>query len=117
MAFKDTFETLLDRTITLSKGMLSAEVLSSGELVTDLTLPAEKATQLLTGLPIGTGITKRELALASDERCWSKLNFDLASKVSALNKEAIAGTQAVIEFQTTLLNNILSCKSFSYTIL
>lgn len=115
MLFKDTFETLLDRTVTLSKGVISPEVLSSGELVTSLTLPSEKTTQLLTGLSIGTGITKRELGLSADERCWSRIDFDISSKVSNINKEAMAGTKAVIDFQTTLLNNILNCKSFSYT--
>jgi hypothetical protein len=113
LAMKNTFERLLDETISLSPGIISPEVLSSGELITELTLPAENVTQLLTGVPINTNITKKEIALSSVGRFMSRA--DLTGTVSALNKEIIKATKAAIEFQTTLLRNILNCKAFSYT--
>jgi hypothetical protein len=51
---KASFEKLLDRTVDMSQGMISPEVLNSGELVTEFTLPAEEATQALSGVPIDT---------------------------------------------------------------
>lgn len=113
LMMKTNFEMLLDRTLSLSLGLISPEVLSSGELVTELTLPAENATQLLTGLPINTNITKKEIALSSVGKFMSRA--DLVSTVSALNQEIIRATKAAIEFQTALLRNILNCKAFSYT--
>ena len=52
IGLKNNVELLLDRAVQLSQGVISDEVLSSDELVTDLTLNTEWKTQLLTGIPI-----------------------------------------------------------------
>lgn len=113
MMLKTNFETLFGRAITLSQGVVRPEVLSSGELVTELTLAAETKTQALTGLPINTNLTKCELALASSSAYNER--EDMPAKITALNQEAIKSTKAAIAFKTTLLRNVLSCKAFSYT--
>jgi hypothetical protein len=124
IAMKSTFEGLLSRAIRLSNGIVSPEVLSSGELVTELTIQAEKATQFLTGIPIDTDITKRELALNSSLDAMERSDSLKASQsfnvntllpeVNTLNQTAILATTAAIKFKTTLLNNVLNCRSFSY---
>jgi hypothetical protein len=125
LTFKNNFEALLSNTVTLSKGIINPEVSSRGEFVTDLTLEAEKATQMLTGIPIDTDITRREMGLNNpmypmdrfDSSPAAQMNQGngLLQKVSALNQAAILGATAAIKFKITLLNNILNCRSFSYT--
>jgi hypothetical protein len=115
MALKSNFEMLLDKAVELSRGIISPEILASGELVTDLTLQAENVTQFLTGLPINTEITKKQLAAAVNTGYPPKVELDLVGRVSLLNREVLKGAAAAIEFKTTLLRSILNHMSFSYT--
>ncbi|MCT8975946.1 DUF2935 domain-containing protein [Clostridium sp. CX1] len=113
VALKNTFEKLLARTVILANGIIGKEALSSGEFVTKLTLPAEKQTQALTGIPIDTRITQRELNLTAATQ--GKQTKQLLKQVSMLNKAAISGTNTAIIFKSNLLKNISTCKAFSYT--
>lgn len=113
VVLKNTGEKLLDKAISLSQGIISREVASSGELVTNYTLQLEKSTQFLTGIPIDTALTTRELELISAVQ--PKASGDLTPQVSALNKEALAATTAAIAFKRKLLKDILECKAFSFT--
>lgn len=113
VALKNTFEKLLARTVILANGIIGKEALSSGEFVTKLTLPAEKQTQALTGIPIDTRITQRELNLTAATQ--GKQTKQLLKQVSMLNKAAISGTNTAIIFKSNLLKSISTCKAFSYT--
>lgn len=113
VALKNTFEKLLARTVILANGIIGKEALSSGEFVTKLTLPAEKQTQALTGIPIDTRITQRELNLTAATQ--GKQTKQLLKQISMLNKAAISGTNTAIIFKSNLLKNISTCKAFSYT--
>lgn len=112
LVVKNSFENLLARTVTLSKGEIGREALESGEFVTELTLPAEEATQFLTGIPINTSITKQELNMVSGAVREYRATPD---NISALNNNAIALTNKAIVFLNKMLQDILSCKAFSYT--
>lgn len=112
LSMKNSFEELLSEVIELADRVVSYEVLASDELVTDFTLKAEMRTQLLTGIPINTGLTRRELELKASDK---NRNDDLADEVSELNMEAIAMTREAAAFKTKLLNSVLECKAFSYT--
>jgi hypothetical protein len=112
LGVKNAYEVLLSRAVAMAPDVVSPEVLTSDEIVTELTLPAEEATQFLTGLPINMNITKRELNLVSKAK-MRKVS-DVAD-VSQLNKDALALTEKTIAFLTKMLNDILSCKAFSYT--
>lgn len=109
---KNNYETLLSRAVSLSRNVISKEVLSSDEIVTELTLPAENATEFLTGIPINKEITKQELNMAAKYKARGDLS--LFNEVSLLNREAISLTNNTIAFLTKLLTNILECKAFSY---
>lgn len=113
LTMKRHFEQLLSRAVELSRGNISPTVMSSGELVTSFTLPAEKSVELLVGIPIDTSITQRELNL--NYRQQEAMDGDLVNSISALNREAIALTNSAIQFKRKLLNDVLSCKAFSYT--
>jgi hypothetical protein len=113
LALKNSFERLLSEAVTLSNGMISEEVLTSGELVTEFTLPAENATQFLTGIPIDTSITKRELDMIA--KGTQRQNEDLLDEVSNLNQVAIELLTTALNLKVKLLKDVLSCKAFSYT--
>jgi hypothetical protein len=113
LVLKNNFERLLSRAVALSNGIISEEVLTSGELVTEFTLPAENATQFLTGLPINTSITKQELDLVA--KGTQRQDEDLLDEVSDLNQEALELLTVAINLQVKLLRDVLNCKAFSYT--
>lgn len=135
-AFKERFEALLGEAVSLADGLISPEVASSGEIVTDFTLSAEKASQFFTGIPIDTNITVAELALTRGEQVLGfpvtvnnmrqriygvptqgKNNVNirtLVRHVVDLNQRSITATQALINFKTLVLNSILSCRIFTF---
>lgn len=108
-----TLEALLSRAISLSQGNISEEVKNSSELVTEFTLPAEQAAQTLTGIPIDTTLTVREMNLGYRKIYPTKES--IVNRVSALNQDIIKVGNSAVRFQTNILNQILSCKAFSYT--
>jgi hypothetical protein len=113
VAMKNSFEELLSDAIELADRAVSHEVLASDELVTDFTLEAEMKTQFLTGIPINTDLTRREIELKADKR--NDNSNGLLEEVRALNLKAMGMTKAAIAFKTKLLKNVLECKAFSYT--
>jgi len=113
VAMKNSFEELLSEVIELADRAVSHEVLASDELVTDFTLAAEIKTQFLTGIPINTGLTRRELELRGEKT--DRKPDELCEKAAALNRRAIAMTKAAIALKSKLLKNITECRAFSYT--
>ena len=63
--FKIQFENLLAEAISLANGVISPEVIASGELVTPLTLNAERISQYYTGIQINSNLTLAEMGLAA----------------------------------------------------
>jgi hypothetical protein len=61
---KNRFSELLVETIRMSEGIISPDVATSGELVTDLTAQSERETQFYTNIYIDPNITRMEKALA-----------------------------------------------------
>jgi hypothetical protein len=112
-AIKSSFEELLLEAIELADRVVSNEVLASEELVTGFTLAAEMKTQYLTGIPINTDLTRRELELRGSKRSGN--DDELQEKVASLNEKAMAMTKIAIDSKTRLLNDVLDCKAFSYT--
>ncbi|KOF57810.1 MULTISPECIES: DUF2935 domain-containing protein [Clostridium] len=113
IAVNKKLDALLSKTIALSQGKISKEAMNSSTLVTPFTLPAEKTTSSLTGVPINTAITTKEINLGY--RNYYRELFNITTSVSVLNNAILALVNFVINFQTDLLNKILSCKAFSYT--
>lgn len=112
LSLKNSTEVLLSRAVMLSRGVISPEVLSSGELVTDLTLVAETKTQFLTGIPINRDITRMELTLKpGSPQVERPMLFE---QVSQLNQQAIMALNTGIAFKEKLLDDILGCRTFSY---
>jgi hypothetical protein len=87
-AFKTQFEALLKEVVTIANGFISPDVASSGEIVTDFTLNAERATQFFTGIRLDTSITMAELALTKGVQ--QSNTQALVQRVADLNQMAIA---------------------------
>jgi hypothetical protein len=111
IATKDSLEKLLHAAIPMADGLISPDVLSSGELVTNLTLQAENETQFLTGVPIDNSITEKELSLKPG---MIDKGRGMVDKISQLNQEAMALTSTAIAFTEKFYKNILACKAFSF---
>ncbi len=63
---REQFENLLRKTVELAEGMAGEAVLSSGEIVTEFTEMAERQTQRLSGISIGSRITQAERNLQAE---------------------------------------------------
>lgn len=58
--YQEEFGEILKQVLEISDGRVDRMVLKSRELVTEFTIPAEKVTQHLTGIPINCGLTALE---------------------------------------------------------
>lgn len=108
--FQNEFYNLLQRTIDLSDGNISHEVLLSEEIVTNNTLEAENKTSELSGTKININPTLRELSLRSG---IVNVNAQLLNEISHINRNALPLIKQLIEFKNDILTNVLNCKMFT----
>lgn len=108
--YKNEFEKLLYETVVLSNGIVSSDVLNSGEIVTEFTALAEKQTECFTGIAINRKITDRELHLCD---CCNSSHTQMFCTVQSLNKRAINLLDGLICFKESILKNVLSCQMFT----
>lgn len=110
--YKNEFEKLLCEAVTLSQGVVSQDVLNSGEVVTEFTTLAEKQTQCFTGIPINQRITEQELCLTGNRDSCSG-DRQMVCAVRQLNERAIRLLDGLICFKESILKNVLSCQMFT----
>lgn len=110
--YQKEFENLLCRTISLSDGIISCNVLNSGELVTEFTLLAEKQTECFTGISIDKEITEKELDLKC-KRCQCRIGNQKFREVKELNRTALRLLNGLISFKETILKKVLCCEMFT----
>lgn len=108
--YKNEFEKLLSRAVTLSNGIISGNVLNSGEIVTEFTLTAERQTEKLIGIHINRNITEREMNLSS---CNCREITNRFGQVKALNRMALRLLNGLIALKEEILNKVLSCQMFT----
>lgn len=109
--FQTEFECLLRQALALSDGLVSENVLCSGELVTEFTFLAEKQTQCLTGIPIDRAITARTKQLTcGNPRC---VNQDLFGRIRSLNRSAIHLLDGLIQLKETILCKVQQGEMFT----
>lgn len=109
--FKIQFEMLLAEAISLANGVISPETAASGELVTPLTLKAERVSEYYTGIKINSNLTKMEAGLAGNVGFIP--NPMLEQRVFMLNRKAICLTTALAQFKSKVLNSVLCCNLFT----
>lgn len=110
-SFRKQFDNLLREVIYLSNGIVRGDVLQSGEIVTEYTLNAEKASSFYTGVNIPTDITIAEQNLVRGD--LFRVSYNQEQEVYALNEKAIKLVSSLIDFKTAILNNVTSCKMFT----
>lgn len=108
--YKNEFEALLSRAVSLSDGIVSEDLLTSDEIVTEFTALAERQTEKLTGIRINKDITNRELNLSANN---SKIPANKYQQVKALNQTALKLLNGLIMFKEEILSMVLSCQMFT----
>lgn len=104
------FEALLGDAIALSDGVISPDYLESGEIITQYTLEAEKATQYYTGVLFPVQLTEAAAGLGA---CREQVDRSLDRAVAALNHRALALIENIIQFKNNVLSNVLGCKMYT----
>lgn len=110
--YQREFENLLRQAIQLTSGLVSCDVLDSGELVTEYTTLAEQQTQRFTGIPIRQDITQQELALTCDN-CRRQCSMEKECQVQRLNRHALKLLNGLIGLKERILERVLRCHMFT----
>lgn len=108
--YKNEFEKLLSCAVALSNGIISDNVLNSGEIVTEFTLTAERQTEKLTGIPINRNITQKELLL---NNCSCNVIPNRFAQVRILNRTALRLLNGLITLKEEILDKVLRCQMFT----
>lgn len=109
--FKSQYEMLIGEAISLANGVISQAAVGSGEFVTPYTENAERLSQFYTGILLNSALTQAETGLAGSAGIPS--DPLLEQRVFMLNQKAIMLTNALIQFKTNLLSNVLACRLFT----
>ena len=110
-SFKNRFAGLLTETTCLADGYLTPEFLNSGEMVTDLTLEAERGSEFYSGYTLNTEITLAERTLSGG---LSSCEATTVQLVGCLNAQAMTATRELIDFKARLLRDVLACQVFTF---
>ncbi len=109
--FRREFDNLLWEVVSISDGVVSPDVINSGEVFTEYTVNAEMASAYYTGIQIPTEITKSEMELSADRSHTKHPEID--QTVYEINQRAIELISSLIQFKSEILSNVLSCKMFT----
>jgi len=109
--YRRAFDSLLAETIQLSNGVVSPDVLQSGEVFSQYTLQAETATAYFTGVQIPTQLTQAEAQLMGGGAII--VNPMIEQRVNMLNQRAMGLLSGLIQFKTIILSNVITCKMFT----
>ena len=109
--YKEHFETILYNAFMLGNGIISPNVATSGEIVTDYTLGCEQKTQNFVGIAINHGITQMQSKLYGMAN--PQITPELVQKVRQLNASAKVLVDGIIAFKAQVLDEVLSCHMFT----
>lgn len=109
--YREQFERALAAVVRLANGNVRAEVLNSGEVVTEFTEKAERQTRKLTGIPIDIQITRAEERLrAGYMECEDQ---GMMQQVRRLNQRILRLIDGLIELKEKILKEVLSCELYT----
>lgn len=109
--FRQQFENLLRDTLSISNGRINRCILESNELVTEFTIPAEKRTECLSGVPIDS-----ELSVAAQNLqpiCRREDFRRLIPVVHRLNERALRLLNGLIDFKESILREVSDGRLFT----
>lgn len=102
--FRRQFEELLAEVIRIASGNINGNILSSDELTTQFTLPAERKTQQLSGIPINSRLTVAEQNLRAGTEY--RENRALNRTISSINQRALRLLDGLITFKENILQAV-----------
>lgn len=102
--FRGQFEELLRDTVQISDGRVNREILNSGELVTEFTIPAENRTENLSGVVIDSNISRQTQKLQS--LCEEKEDRDIIRAINSLNRRSVQLLNDFITFKENILTEV-----------
>lgn len=118
--FRQAFEELLSEAVEISGTNIRDCVLASNELVTEYTMPAEKMTMQLSGIPINMNLTERQLKMTVGS-CDSRQSFtsnntprigcrtsdrELYLIIQRLNQKTLNLLRGLVEFKEAILQEV-----------
>lgn len=109
MTLRGRLTQLLIRAMTLSKGYISQEVMTSGELFTQYTEEAERQMKYFTGVSIDTQITQDEYDLGGAMIPPPSMK----PQVDALNQNALTLAQQMLQFTRRVLEDVEACRAIT----
>ncbi|MGN0166091.1 MAG: DUF2935 domain-containing protein [Lachnospiraceae bacterium] len=110
--YRQEFEKLLCHAVALGNGVVSQQVLRSGEIVTEFTPLAERQTEQFTGIEINKEITAREMRLNCGCRQCS-FRPEMFRQVKRLNQTALKLLDGLIALKEKTLSKVLCCEIFT----
>lgn len=117
--FRKEFEDLLRETVRISSGRVGRCILESDELVTEFTIPAEKCTSDLSGVPIDSRISMAEKELRSGRFMGTarendrEMDREVHRVIDRINERAIWLLDGLIEFKEAILREVSEAKLFT----
>ncbi|HIR75912.1 MAG TPA: DUF2935 domain-containing protein [Candidatus Choladousia intestinipullorum] len=109
--FRRKFEELLRSALRFAESGVHPAILNSGELATEFTVPAEKRTMALTGVPIDSCLAETALKLRCD--CAQGPNCPLYQPVFQLNERALRLLHDFIRFKERILCRVNRAELFT----
>lgn len=98
------FEALLRDVTGLANGRVGSCILNSGEVVTEFTIPAERKTEGLSGIPIDSRISRMQHRLLPG--CPRRENRELNRIAKGINRRALELLKELIRFKEAMLQRI-----------
>ena len=102
--FRQQFEDLLREVIKISDGRIHKPVITSNELVTEFTIPAENRTQQLSGIPIDSELSALELKLCPQNT--RENNRAILPMIHQFNRHAVSLLNGLISFKESILKEV-----------
>ncbi len=109
--YREQFEELLREVTELGDGRVNVHITKSGEMVTEHTVPAERRTEQLSGIPINSDISQKQLGLCagSEGRNWR----EIAGIVHRINEKARELLNGFIDYKESILDEVAKCRLFN----
>lgn len=111
--FKQQFDRLLAETIRLANGVVSKQLLLSGQYYTSFTEASEQIVQKLTGIEVNSNLTRMTYNI---EPSGPNTTFGIQKEqeVSLLNQRILNQTTALARLKSELLGSQASCQLFTF---
>lgn len=109
--YREQFERALATVVRLANGNVRADVLNSGEVVTEFTEKAERQTRKLTGIPINIQITQAEERLRAGS--MEREDQEMMQQVRRLNQRILRLIDGLIDLKEKILKEVLSCELYT----